>query len=704
MHLLPKSLTSAFGKVAAAGTGLVAPFIIPTAALAQDGGFMSSAFTHTGALNAGAVSFASPMMLAGLASLPALWWLMRSVPPKPLIHAFPAIKLLFNLKSEDQEPARMPVWQRLLRLSMVTAVITGLAHPILNPSEDFKADGTLLLVVDNGWASAHNWDARVKEMEMLITQAKNDNRPVMIMPTAPKAGETAVDMMGPMTAEEALANIQSIQPTSWKVDHNGALTSLNAVSKDKPLVTYWLGNGIGTQGGTALAQSLLEYGTLKITTDAADQTPVLLSRTDTQGNDLSVTLRRLKADDARDYTLSALDVSGHVMQQMDTRLDKGQVETTISFDVAPELRGQLSRITVVGENSAGSTLLLDEQWQNRPVGIISSDERQNDPSVFNDTAYIQQALTPFTDTRLGSVANLLDKDLSVMVMTDSAPTSAEDREAIKTWIDNGGTLLRFAGPKMALDNNDDLLPVKLREGDRSTDGLGSSMSGKLAPFPKGSPFNGIQIPSDVVVNRSVLAEPSLDLDDKTWARLEDGTPLVTAEERGNGRIILVHTSADTSWSNIPLSGLFIDMAKTAISKSRSVPGGAVSTDSTLPPLQVLNGKGQLVDAPEGVQALSPEAIDNKQVTAVTPPGLYGYNNGKYAHNLGASVNRFEPFTAGDNAIETGVYAADTKQNDLRGALYTAGFGLLIADLLVLLGQQGHLPSIRRRKTAPKKTI
>src|SRR3546814_1311231 len=56
----------------------------------------------------------------------------------------------------------------------------------------------------------------------------------------------------------------------------------------------------------------------------------------------------------------------------------------------------------------------------------------------------------------------------------------------------------------------------------------------FSPFDEDSPFRGLAVPQDVTISRQVLAEPSLDLAGKTWARLTDGTPLVTAERRGEG--------------------------------------------------------------------------------------------------------------------------------------------------------------------------
>ena len=36
---------------------------------------------------------------------------------------------------------------------------------------------------------------------------------------------------------------------------------------------------------------------------------------------------------------------------------------------------------------------------------------------------------------------------------------------------------------------------------------------------------------------------------------------MTADKRGDGLIVLFHVTADTTWSNLPLSGLFVDMLR-----------------------------------------------------------------------------------------------------------------------------------------------
>ena len=93
------------------------------------------------------------------------------------------------------------------------------------------------------------------------------------------------------------------------------------------------------------------------------------------------------------------------------------------------------------------------------------------------------------------------------------PAASTPRSAAKldAWLEAGGVLLRFAGPKLAA-STDDLVPARLRAGDRILGGaLSWSEPLPLAPFPPDSPFAGLPVTEEVRVSRQVLAEPGPDL-------------------------------------------------------------------------------------------------------------------------------------------------------------------------------------------------
>ena len=64
--------------------------------------------------------------------------------------------------------------------------------------------------------------------------------------------------------------------------------------------------------------------------------------------------------------------------------------------------------------------------------------------------------------------------------------TTDERQRVEDWVEGGGVLVRFAGPRLA-GGNDDLVPVELRRGDRT---LGSALAWEqaqpLAPFTESS--------------------------------------------------------------------------------------------------------------------------------------------------------------------------------------------------------------------------
>ncbi len=183
--------------------------------------------------------------------------------------------------------------------------------------------------------------------------------------------------------------------------------------------------------------------------------------------------------------------------------------------------------------------------------------------------------------------------------------------------------MRFAGPRLAAAD-DDLVPVKLRRGGRI---LGGSLSWDkpqpLAAFSRDGPFDGMAVPNDVTVTRQVLAEPDAQLSDRTWATLADGTPLVTAQRRGKGVIVLFHVTADTRWSDLPLSGAFVDMLRRIVALAGATAtdeGDAAATrhgtraDQVVPPTRVLDGFGAFSPPP-------PTAARSRATSTAAPPPI-----------------------------------------------------------------------------------
>ena len=88
-------------------------------------------------------------------------------------------------------------------------VILALADPVLNPREKAAGDGAALaIVLDNGWASAPDWDERVATAARLIEDARANEQPVVLALTAEEQNQE----IGPFDADTALERLNAAQP------------------------------------------------------------------------------------------------------------------------------------------------------------------------------------------------------------------------------------------------------------------------------------------------------------------------------------------------------------------------------------------------------------------------------------------------------------------------------------------------------------
>src|SRR5579883_285523 len=361
-----------------------------------------------------------------------------------------------------------------------------------------------------------------------------------------------------------------------------------------------------------------------------------------------------------------------------------------------ELRNRAAAIQIEGESSAGAVLLLDERWRRRPVGVVAGRAGTAAQPLLSGAYYLERALSPFSEVRRGVPSTLVKSDIAVLAMPDVAPAGAEEKAAIVKWMEDGGVIMRFAGPHLAEQADDDLLPVTLRRGGRTLGGaLSWEKTAKLAPFTADSPFAGLEIPDDVTVSRQVLAEPTIDLGGKTWARLVDGTPLVTAEKRGKGWLVLVHTTADPEWSNLAISGLMVEMLRRVVAASQGISG---TSDKPWPPVETLDGFGRLHAAPATAATIPAGALAKTVAGPRNPPGFYGTADARVALNLAPVVTHFAPLPP----LPTGVRHEDFTRStevDFRPPLLAAALLLMLADFVIGFALRGLLPRIVRRAGA-----
>ncbi len=643
----------------------------------------------------GPLAFAAPWLLLGLAVLPVLWWLLRVTPPAPRRIRFPALRLLLGLTPREETPAKTPLWLILMRMALIALIILALAHPLLNPNATLGGNGPLVLAVDNGWTAARHWDERRATLDRLIDQAEREGRRIVLFGTAPPPGEGAPPPLSVLRPADARAEADKLGPQPWPEDRLAALDRLAKLGVSGAADVIWLSDGVEDGKASPFAQGLLRFGSLRVLADAPTDLPRLLAPADTDDKDLTATGRRADASGPERLTVRAVGDDTRLLARQEVNLAPGADRTVAHLAMPSELRNRAAAIQIEGESSAGAVLLLDERWRRRPVGVVAAQRGAAAQPLLSGAYYLERALAPFSEVRRGDVPTLLKGDIAVLSLPDVPPAGGDEKAALVKWMENGGVVLRFAGPHLAEQADDDLLPVTLRRGGRTLGGaLSWEKPAKLAPFGAESPFAGIDIPDEVTVSRQVLAEPTIDLGGKTWARLTDGTPLVTAEKRGKGWLVLVHTTADPEWSNLAISGLFVNMLRRIVALSQGVSG---NSDAALPPVETLDGFGRLQTAPANANTIAAGAFADTVASPAHPPGFYGTPDARRALNLAGAVQRFAALGELPPGVERQSYAR-TSEVDFRPGLLGAALALGLIDLLVAFALRGLLPRLPARRS------
>lgn len=637
------------------------------------------------------LGFGSPLALLPLLALPVLWFLLRATPPAPKRVELPSAGLLLGLESTERTPLRAPLWLVLLRLAIAALLCIGLARPSLNSQRAKAEGGDLLIVVDDGFASVQSWDRfRVHALAAAEETLARGGR-VHALFTAPRAEKR--DVVEALSVDRLRALFASLTPVPWAPDRPAALASLQASALFKgnarPSRILFLSDGLSykdeTFGGglTRLAPVLIRAADLTGTVFALDilQKPsgraVVVSRPAREG-ELLVSAQ-----------IEGLD--GVPLASAEGRFKPGQSQIVIDLP-APGPGAKPVLVRLAGPPNAGRVRLFSESGARPRVGLAVTGSEEK--PLLSDFFYIERALGPHAEVTRGKIAALAKARPAAMIIADEGGLPAAERRILEDYVEKGGVLIRFAGPRLAAQA-DSLVPARLRSGERAFGGaLAWERPQMIARFTEDSPFFGLRPAPDALVRQQVLAEPGPELAAISWARLQDGTPLVTGAPRGKGLLVLFHVTASPDWSDLPLSGLFVDMLRRVIAL-RATPDAAEKSATTgreagrenvapFPLLYALGADGRLTRGKPDAPAFRPSAFAALAPGPMASPGLYGRGGRVAAVNViapDAPPRAWKPPPEMRVATLQAAPKRDLAGRVLGIALLLAAFDLLVALLV-----------------------
>ncbi|MFQ1699662.1 DUF4159 domain-containing protein [Loktanella agnita] len=636
----------------------------------------------------GPIGFAAPWLLLGLLALPILWILLRAVPPAPIRRRFPGVALLLGLTDDENQTDRTPWWLLLLRMLAVAALIVGFAGPVLNPQNARDGAGNLVIVMDGTWAGAQSWQARIDRVDTLLSEAAANNRRVAVT-TLTDLHPNEIPFASALEWQNRLPNLK---PEPWQpVD-----ADLWVAQSDEQFETYWISDGIDFAGREDLLAELETRG--KVTVFQTPRQSVGLRPARFEDGQVMVSATRTPVGSQFVTTVAAigLDPAG-VERQLATvplAFAAGEAVAETAMVLPPELRNRITRFELSGTRSAGAVSLTDDALKRREVALIAGRDAREELELLSPLYYLREALEPTADIIDGALEDILLANPDVIVLADVAILTDIEQGGLEDWVENGGMLLRFAGPRLAAsdlgrNSEDPLLPVRLRSGGRSVGGAMSWGEPKtLAPFDEDSPFFGLPVPNDVSISSQVMAQPDPTLADRVIAQLADGTPLVTRKAAGEGQVVLVHVTANAEWSTLPLSGLFVQMLeRLAVSTRPITPDAAELEGTTWLPNRVLDAYGRLDDG-SALPGVAGEVLAEGIPGPDLLPGLYSGADRQLAINVIGKDTMLNVAQWPARIAVEGMNIA--RETALKGWLLAAAIALLLVDVIASLAVGGRL--------------
>jgi Domain of unknown function (DUF4159)/Aerotolerance regulator N-terminal len=560
----------------------------------------------------GPFGFAAPWALLALIALPLVWLVVRAIPPRPQETRFPPAEILRTLAKTEETPAKAPPWLAILRALALALIVLGLSGPVLNPPKTVDSR-PLLIVMDNGWTAAPVWTQMVEEA---TEAARSATGQVRVVGTAPISASVSGDDV--LLPARAVARLAASTPQPLLADHIDTARQVSALPSGQRVI--WYSDNVARPGTADLARALARLGSVKLR--VIPSPAVAVTRVDAISQGYSVALLSTRGAKAS-AQLDAVNAKSRVVAGSEAAL----TGTSVILAVEAALTRDVAALRISDARSAGGVFLLDAFDRRIRAGLVA--RRQDDQPLLSDAHYLEEALRPYAEITRGDIERLATSGLDAILLPDAAALPQREEDALKGFVSKGGILVRFAGPRLISAGQSPTLPAPVASEARSLRGaLAWDNAGSLGGFERTGPFAGLTIPPEARVNQIAVFAPrtvgSATPVPQTWARLNDGAPLVSAAPLGRGWRVLFHTTAGPAWSDVAFSGLQVSMLRRVLARagSSALPAKAIVPTAPLKPTLVLDGYGNLRAANPEHQSIAPQNVANAKPDARHPPGIY----------------------------------------------------------------------------------
>ncbi|MGZ8450770.1 MAG: BatA domain-containing protein [Candidatus Binatia bacterium] len=535
------------------------------------------------------VFFLYPLFLFGLAaaSLPVVIHLLNRRRLKRI--RFPAVRFILLSQKRISRSYRLRHWLLLaLRTLAVICLALLLANPIFQTGAGLFAGGgpvSLVVILDNSlsmtWSGDGNGFKQAKEAASLLIANLSDGDRAAVIPTNINGKEAfrlkdQKDVLQKEIAGSEIADGTADLPVALSKAYE--LLNQPAGQKEIRIVTDMALTGWDQFSVAALKQADPSIP-LKIIRIGRKQQPlngaVKEIRLGGQGVGVNLplqieaTVANFGGMEIKDL-LVQLSIDGQSKEQKLTTLPpKGQTSVTFQTRIG-QPGAHTGQITLKKEGFAGNSVAhfaLDAQDKLR-ILLVDGDPQTS--LVQSETFFLTRALNPAgeRDSSLFLPTVVLPDGLNaanldnyqVVILSNLATLPDGFVTKLQNYLRQGGGLLIFAGDKFSAESYSQKLGAALPAQFRDK---------KTGPESGGEKIDKIDLNHPALQN---LADSILQESLKTvrvWGyqraagkpliALANGEPLLLEQKVGAGKVMLMTTSADRDWSDLPVKTVFLPL-------------------------------------------------------------------------------------------------------------------------------------------------
>ena len=552
----------------------------------------------------------APLFFAGLLAIGLPLWLHRLSSENPNRQRFSSSMFL-----EAGEPRRVLAkkLQYLLLLALRIAVLALLVFAFVQPAlwrapQAAAGEGASLHVISldasASMAAGERWERALDAANDIIDALEPDDRAQLVA-----AGRVVELVTAPTTDRAVLRQgLVGLEPGVFHLNFGQLMRALDGVVRgaELPLVLHVITDAQQTGLPTRFAElAPRESAELRIHAVAGGETNVALESLAGSALDgeLTATVRSF-ADRPLVRTLR-LERNGELVEQQTLELAPGE-RGQATFD-ALSLAAGPNRVRAVltpaddlpGDDARSIALKRPEP---RPVLLIADNLRPQ--STFFAAAAMETLEALALDAVTTTVADLSERtlaDYEFAVVADAGALGASESARLADYVESGGGLLLALGP-------------------RSTSLTEVPVTGQL--FAPGARIAGDaqQYASIGAVEASHPALRNLDTlraakffsyaaitpapEDTVLMSLENGAPLLLERSMGAGRVLVLASSLDREWNDLPVQPVFVPLI--AGLSNHLLGGAGFSNEAALGSTLALRAMGlsggQIFD-PQGDRAL-----------------------------------------------------------------------------------------------------